>query len=69
MGYINDQGWKGTMQIKNDINEVTLKDFLFKINNKIFVIKTFLHKIQKVDYNLCSYFKQEPETFFIYFFR
>ena len=59
MGYINDQGWKG---YNTNINEETLEDFQFKIKNKILVTKTFLHKIRKVDNNLCSYCKQEPET-------
>ena len=62
MGYINDQEWKGNNTNINDLNEVTLKDFQFKINNKILVTKTSLHKIRKVDDNLCSYCKREPET-------
>ena len=46
----------------NDLSEVTLKDFQIKINNKILVTKTFLHEIRKVEDNLCSYCKREPET-------
>ena len=46
----------------NDLNEGNLKDFQFQINNKSLVTKTSLHKIRKVDDNLCSYCKREPET-------
>ena len=34
MGYINDQEWNRYNTNINDISEVTLKDFQFKINNK-----------------------------------
>ena len=62
MGYINDQEWNGYNTTIDDLNEVTLKDFQFKINNKILVTKTSLHKIRKVEDNLCSYCKWEPGT-------
>ena len=62
MGYINDQEWNRYNTNINNLSEVILKDFQFKINNKILVTKTFLHKIRKVEDNLCSYCKREPET-------
>ena len=62
MGYINDQEWNRYNTNINDLSEITLKDFQFEINNKILVTKTFLHKIRKVEDNLCSYCKREPET-------
>ena len=62
MGYVNDQEWNRYNTNINDQSEVTLKDFQFKINNKILVTKTFLHKIRKVEDNLCSYCNREPET-------
>ena len=62
MGYINDQEWNRYNTNINGLSEVTLKDFQLKINNKILVTKTFLHKIRKVEDNLCSYCKREPET-------
>ena len=62
MGYINDQEWNRYNTNINDLSEVTLKDFQFKINNKILVTKTFLHTIRKVEDNLCSYCNREPET-------
>ena len=55
MGYINDQEWNMYNSTINDLNEVTLEDFQYKVNNTIFVTKTFLHKIRKVEDNLCSY--------------
>ena len=36
------------------INEIKLRDFQFKINNKILVTNYFLHKIIKIDNDLCS---------------
>ena len=62
MGYINDQEWNMYNTTINNLKEFTLKDIQFKLNNKIFVTKTFLHKIRKVEDNLCSYCKREPET-------
>ena len=41
-----------------------LKDFQYKITNKILVTKHFLHKINKIDNNLCEYCQQTPETIF-----
>ena len=66
IGYINDQEWNRYNTNINDLSEVTLKDFQFKIDNKILVTKIFLHKIRKVEDNLCSYCKREPETILIF---
>ena len=49
VGYINDQEWNGYNTTIKDLNEVALKDFQFKLNNKIPVTKTFLHKIRIVE--------------------
>lgn len=46
----------------NDIHEVKLKDFQFKINNKILATNSFLCKINKIENNRCSFCEQEPET-------
>ena len=62
MGYINDQEWNRYNTNINDLSKVALRDFPFKINNKILVSKTFLHKIRQVENNLCTYCKREPET-------
>ena len=44
-----------------------LKDFQFKINNKILVTKSFLHKINIIDNNICSLCREYPETISICF--
>ena len=62
VGYINDQEWNPYNSVKKDFNEVVLKDFQYKLTNKILVTKSFLHRIRKIEDNLCSYCKQESET-------
>ena len=44
------------------INEIKLRDFQFKINNKILVTNSFLYKINKIDNDLCSYCQKETES-------
>ena len=61
VGYINDQEWNTYNSVVKDFNEVVLKDFQYKLTNKILVTKSFLHRIRKIEDNLCSYCKQEPE--------
>ena len=46
------------------LNEVKLKDFQYKITNKILVTKSFLYRINKTNDNLCEYCHQQPETIF-----
>ena len=54
------------MKIYNSViptlNEIKLRDFQYKITNKILVTKSFLYRINKVDDNLCEYCRQNPET-------
>ena len=64
MGYINDQEWNMYNTTINNLNEVTLNEFQFKLNNKILSTKTFVHEKRKDEDNLCSYCKREPETIF-----
>ena len=45
-----------------DLKEVALKDFQFKLINKILVTKSFLHRIGKIDENQCSYCANQAET-------
>ena len=49
-------------KVLNNMNEVKLKDFQFKINNKIFTTSSFLCKINVIDNHRCSFCKQDPET-------
>ena len=46
----------------NDIKEVKLKDFQYKINNRILATNSFLYKINKIDSNRCSFCKQTIES-------
>ena len=41
---------------------VVLKDFQYKLTNKILVTQSILDRIRKIEDNLCAYCKQEPET-------
>ena len=62
MGYINNQEWIRYNTNINNLSKVALRDFQFKIKSRILATKTFFHKIRKVEENLCSYCKREPET-------
>ena len=44
------------------MKEVKLKDFQYKVTNKILVTKSFLYRINKIDNDLCEYCHQQPET-------
>ena len=46
-----------------------LKDFQFKINNKILVTKSFLQKINKTNNKICSLCGEYPETLKHLFFE
>ena len=66
-------GWLGKYQLhlkgifRNEIER--LKDFQFKINNKILVTKSFLHKIKIIVNNTCSLCREYPETIKHLFFE
>ena len=62
IGEISEDEWKKFSKHLNNIKEVKLRDFQFKINNRIFVTNTFLCKIKKKENNLCSYCNQEAES-------
>ena len=42
------------------LKEVKLRDFQYKITNKILVNKSFLHRINRTDGSLCKYCQQHP---------
>ena len=46
----------------NNIKKIKLRDFQFKINNRILVRNTFLFMMKKKENNLCSYSNQEAES-------
>ncbi|MCU7800661.1 MAG: hypothetical protein KZQ70_11065, partial [gamma proteobacterium symbiont of Lucinoma myriamae] len=53
LGNISIEDWKKYNDVLNELKEVKLKDFQFKINNKIIATKSFLYKINRVDNDLC----------------
>ena len=61
-GFINKEVYKIFNKVKEDIKEIKLKDFQFKVTNKILVTNSFLHKINKVDSNISEYCNHQPET-------
>ena len=46
------------------MKDVKLKVFQYKTTNKILVTKYFLHRINKIDNNLCEYCQHESETIY-----
>ena len=48
VGYIDDQEWNMYSLVVKDFNEVALKEFQCKLNNKILVTQSFLYGIRKV---------------------
>ena len=64
VGDISEQQWKNYNCVIQKVTEVKLKDFQYKIINRILVTKSFLFKINKVDDNLCEYCQQYPESIY-----
>ena len=62
LGGIPKEEWRKYNKILSELKEVKLKDFQFKLNNKILASKSFLFRINKIDNNLCSYCGNNPET-------
>ena len=62
LGDIQQDEWNTYNKIIKDIKETKLKEFQFKINNRILVTKSFLYKINKVEDGMCSFCNQHPET-------
>ena len=61
IGDINENEWKSYfLNIKN-WHEVKIRDFQYKINNKILVTNSFLSKINKIESDACTYCKEQPE--------
>ena len=66
VAYINDQERNTYYSVIKDFNEVVLKDFQYKLTNKILVTKSFLHRIRKNEDNLCLIVSREQKQFYIY---
>ena len=54
--------WKMYNKKLNQINEVKLKDFQYKILNRILVTNRFLYKIKRKETDKCSYCNTESES-------
>ena len=65
LGFINEEEHKSFNKVIRSIKEIRLKDFQYKITNKI-VTKSFLHKINKVDKNICEYCNLQSETIYLF---
>ena len=61
-GFINEEDYKIFNNVIQNIKEIKLKDFQFKVTNKILVTNSSLHKINEVDSNMCEYCNRQPET-------
>ena len=69
LGIIQKDDWENINSTLKEFSEMKLKDFQFKINNKILVTKSFLHKINIIDNNICSLCREYPETIKHLFFE
>lgn len=64
IGVIQENDWHRYHSSLQKIKEVKLKDFQFKINNRILVTNSFLWTINKIDSNLCGYCKENIESIY-----
>ena len=62
IGYITEAEVKAYNSVISTLKEIKLRDFQYKIRNRILVTKSFLYRIRKVDDNLCEYCRQNSET-------
>lgn len=64
IGALNEHDFTTYNRTMKDLKEVTLKDFQYKINNKILVTNSFLYRIGKVEDYRCSYCNQDIESIY-----
>ena len=69
LGFINEEEHENFNKVICSIKEIRLKDFQYKVTNKILVTKSFLHKINKVDNDICEYCSLQPETIYRRFIK
>ena len=69
LGFINEEEHKSFNKVIRSIKEIRLKDFQHKVTNKILVPKSVLHKINKVDNNMCEYCNLQHETIYHLFIK
>ena len=61
IGNISENEWKLYFLNLKQWHEVKIRDFQYKVNNKILVTNSFIAKINKIDSELCTYCKEQPE--------
>ena len=61
MRNIGEKEWQSYFSTIQRLNEVKLRDFQYKIKNKIIVTNSFMFKINKTDNEMCSYCQEQPE--------
>ena len=64
IGNITENEWKLYFLNIKQCHEVKLRDFQYKINNKILVTNSFLFKINKIDSDVCNYCWEQLEKIF-----
>lgn len=64
VGDINENEWKLYFLNIKKWHDVKIRDFQYKINNKILVTNSFLAKIKKIDSEICTYCKEQPEKIY-----
>ena len=69
MGAIGEEEWKMYHRTLKLFHEIKLRDFQYKINNKILVTNSFLYKINKTDNLACSYCGEQSEKIHHLFLR
>ena len=62
LGKIPEVDFRKYNSVITELHDVRLQDFQFNINNKIFVTKSFLNRINKVENNTCTFCNQDIET-------
>lgn len=66
---ITEREWSNYYTVIKSIKEVKMKDFQYKLTNKILATKSFLHRINRINDNLCEYCHRESETIFHLFIQ
>ena len=64
LGDTTENEWKTYHSYITNIKEIKLRDFQYKINNKILVTNSFLRKINRIDSGLCTYCNEKEEKIF-----
>ena len=62
IGNTSENDWK--LYFRNI--KVQIRDCQYKIKNKILVTNSFIFKINKIDSEVCSYCREQPEKYTIY---